>query len=108
MNASLGDDPDLAGSQIKRFLILHKELDADDGELTRTRKVRRRIVAERYENLINALYSDADHVSVEARVSSRMAAKASSRPTFKFVTLRSAVVNRCARPADRKAAGIAP
>ncbi len=68
VNASLGDDPDLAGSQIKRFLILHKELDADDGELTRTRKVRRRIVAERYENLINALYSDADHVSVEARV----------------------------------------
>ena len=67
VNASLGADPALAGSRIRRFLILHKELDADDGELTRTRKVRRRIVAERYENLIDALYSDADHVPVEAR-----------------------------------------
>ena len=68
VNASLGADPALAGSRIRRFLILHKELDADDGELTRTRKVRRRIVAERYENLIDALYSDADQVAVEARV----------------------------------------
>jgi long-chain acyl-CoA synthetase len=47
----------LAPSQIRRFLILHKELDADDGELTRTRKVRRRIIAERYEPLVEALYS---------------------------------------------------
>ena len=68
VNASLAGDPDLSGSQIKRFLILHKELDADDGELTRTRKVRRRIIAERYKELIDALYSDTDHVSVEARV----------------------------------------
>ena len=68
MNRDIAGDPDLAGSQIKRFLILHKELDADDGELTRTRKVRRRIIAERYGELIDALYSDADHVEVEARV----------------------------------------
>ena len=47
----------MAPSQIRRFLILHKELDADDGELTRTRKVRRRIIAERYEPLVEALYS---------------------------------------------------
>lgn len=68
VNADLANDPHLGTSQIKRFLILHKELDADDGELTRTRKVRRRIVAERYADLIAALYSDRDEVHVEAEV----------------------------------------
>jgi long-chain acyl-CoA synthetase len=57
VNRDLAAEPALAPSQIRRFLILHKELDADDGELTRTRKVRRRIVAERYEPLVEALYS---------------------------------------------------
>ena len=56
-NRDLAAEPSLAPSQIRRFLILHKELDADDGELTRTRKVRRRIIAERYEPLVEALYS---------------------------------------------------
>ena len=68
VNRSLAADAALAGSQIHRFLLLHKELDADDGELTRTRKVRRRIIAERYEPLIEALYGDADHVEVETQV----------------------------------------
>ena len=68
VNRTLAGDRALAGSQIKRFLLLHKELDADDGELTRTRKVRRRIIAERYEPLIEALYGDADHVEVESQV----------------------------------------
>ena len=68
VNADLAADPHLAGSQIKRFLILHKELDADDGELTRTRKVRRAIVAEKYADLIDALYSDKDHCPIEAEV----------------------------------------
>jgi long-chain acyl-CoA synthetase len=67
-NADLAADPQLAGAQIKRFLILHKELDADDGEMTRTRKVRRRIIAERYDELIDALYSDRDHCAIEAQV----------------------------------------
>ncbi len=57
VNRDLAAEPALAPSQIRRFLILHKELDADDGELTRTRKVRRRIIAERYEPLMEALYS---------------------------------------------------
>jgi long-chain acyl-CoA synthetase len=57
VNRDLAAEPALAPSQIRRFLILHKELDADDGELTRTRKVRRRIIAERYEPLVEALYS---------------------------------------------------
>ncbi|MBM3511455.1 MAG: long-chain fatty acid--CoA ligase [Alphaproteobacteria bacterium] len=68
VNRDLAADPNLAGSQVRRFLILHKELDADDGELTRTRKVRRRIIAERYGELIAALYGDRDHVQVEAKV----------------------------------------
>jgi len=68
VNRDLAGEPRLAESQIKRFLILHKELDADDGELTRTRKVRRTIVAEKYADLIDALYSDKDHCPIEAEV----------------------------------------
>ncbi len=57
----------MAASQIKRFLILHKELDADDGELTRTQKVRRPAIAERYAPLIAALYdgSGTCHIATE-------------------------------------------
>ena len=65
VNRDLAADANLAGSQIRRFLLLHKELDADDGELTRTRKVRRRIVAERYAPLIEALYSGAARAHIE-------------------------------------------
>ncbi len=56
VNAELASEGDLAASQIHRFLILHKELDPDDDELTRTRKVRRGFVAEKYAVLIDALY----------------------------------------------------
>ncbi len=52
-------------ARILRFLLLHKELDADDAELTRTRKVRRRLIAQRYADLISALYSQSPHVDVE-------------------------------------------
>ena len=68
VNRDLAADANLCGSQIRRFLVLHKELDADDGELTRTRKVRRRTIAERYGELIEALYSDRQAIAVEARV----------------------------------------
>ena len=68
VNKGLAFDSELSSSQIRRFLILHKELDADDGELTRTRKIRRSVIAERYDDLINALYSDSDHISVEAKM----------------------------------------
>ncbi len=68
VNADLAADPKLAGSQIHRFVVLHKELDADDGELTRTRKVRRRYIAEKYESVVHALYTDTDHCWVEAQV----------------------------------------
>ncbi|RLA15975.1 MAG: long-chain fatty acid--CoA ligase [Gammaproteobacteria bacterium] len=67
VNRDLSQETHLANSQIRRFLILHKELDADDGELTRTLKVRRSFVADRYDSLINALYSDQSecHVCTE-------------------------------------------
>ena len=51
-----------------RFLVLHKELDADDGELTRTRKVRRKIIADKFEDLINALYDGSTSVFTETEV----------------------------------------
>jgi long-chain acyl-CoA synthetase len=68
VNADLARDPKLCGSQIHRFVILHKELDADDGELTRTRKVRRGFIGEKYGTLVDALYGGHDTVHVEAQV----------------------------------------
>jgi long-chain acyl-CoA synthetase len=68
VNADLAADERLAGSQISRFLVLHKELDADDGELTRTRKVRRGFIAERYQLLVDALYGGKSEQFVETAV----------------------------------------
>ena len=68
VNRDLAAEPATAGAQIRRFLVLHKELDADDGELTRTQKVRRRFIAERYAKLVDALYSDAEIVDVATEV----------------------------------------
>ncbi|MFI4986847.1 MAG: AMP-dependent synthetase/ligase [Alphaproteobacteria bacterium] len=68
VNRDLAADPVLAGSQIRRFLLLRKDLDADDGELTRTRKVRRRFIAEKYADLIEALYSARESCEVEAQM----------------------------------------
>ena len=68
VNADLARDPKLSGSQIHRFVILHKELDADDGELTRTRKVRRGFIGEKYANIVDALYAGTDRCVVEAQV----------------------------------------
>jgi long-chain acyl-CoA synthetase len=68
VNRNLGEDAALRGAQVRRFLLLHKELDPDDQEITRTRKVRRAFIARKYAALIEALYSDRDHVKVEAQV----------------------------------------
>jgi long-chain acyl-CoA synthetase len=68
VNADLASDELLAGSQIHRFLILHKELDADDGELTRTNKVRRGYVAEKYAVLLTALYTGKNEQFIETQV----------------------------------------
>ncbi|MCM5682078.1 AMP-binding protein [Schlegelella sp. S2-27] len=68
VNADLAADEKLAGSQIARFLILHKELDADDGELTRTRKVRRGYIGEKYQVLVDALYAGKATQYIETQV----------------------------------------
>jgi long-chain acyl-CoA synthetase len=68
VNLDLSQDRELANSQIHRFLILHKELDADDGELTRSRKVRRGHIGEKYGTLVDALYGGKQLVHVEAQV----------------------------------------
>ena len=68
VNADLSVDTMLAGSQVSRFLVLHKELDADDGELTRTNKVRRGFIAEKYGALIDALYGGKTSQFIETQV----------------------------------------
>lgn len=68
VNQSVAQDPMLAGCQIHRFLVLHKELDADDGEMTRTRKVRRAVVAEKFNDLVVALDGDATTIYTETEV----------------------------------------
>lgn len=68
VNALLAAEPMMAAAQIKRFLILHKELDADDGELTRTQKVRRGFVGERYAPLVKALYDGSSEADISTEV----------------------------------------
>jgi len=68
VNADLASEDLMAGTQIHRFLVLHKELDPDDDELTRTRKVRRKFIAEKYAVLIDALYSDKRSQFIETLV----------------------------------------
>ena len=68
VNVDLADDPMLSHAQIARFLVLHKELDPDDDELTRTRKVRRGFIAEKYAPLLDALYSGKQEQFIETKV----------------------------------------
>ncbi|WP_292936841.1 AMP-binding protein [Noviherbaspirillum sp.] len=68
VNADLSSEALMSGTQIHRFLVLHKELDPDDDELTRTRKVRRRFIAEKYKVLIDALYSGKLSQYIETQV----------------------------------------
>jgi long-chain acyl-CoA synthetase len=68
VNRSLAQEPRMGGAQVARFLILHKELDADDGELTRTQKVRRGFIAERYAPLIAALYDGTKEAAISTEV----------------------------------------
>ena len=68
VNADLASEPGMADTQVQRFLVLHKELDPDDDELTRTRKVRRGFIAEKYGVLIDALYSGKAEQFIETAV----------------------------------------
>lgn len=97
VNADLASDERLAGSQIHRFLVLHKELDADDGELTRTRKVRRGFIAEKYQVLVDALYEGRSEQFIETAVKFEDGRSGSVSATL-------AILDSKVFPAQRKAA----
>ncbi len=84
VNASVAQDDMLSGCQIHRFLVLHKELDADDGELTRTRKVRRKIIEEKFDVLLAALYDESKDVFVETEVTYEDGRKGSISATLEI------------------------
>ncbi|MEX0345331.1 MAG: AMP-binding protein [Rhizobiaceae bacterium] len=83
-NKKLASEQMMAGGQIKRFLVLHKELDADDGELTRTQKVRRGFIGDRYGELIEALYDGSQEKYVETEVTFEDGRKGSIKATVKI------------------------
>ncbi|MEM6971494.1 MAG: AMP-binding protein [Pseudomonadota bacterium] len=83
-NRDLAADPMLSHCQITRFLVLHKELDADDGELTRTRKVRRKTIGEKFEDLVSALYGGATEIYTETEVTYEDGRKGSLKATLKI------------------------
>ena len=84
VNRSVAGDEMLSGCQVHRFLVLHKELDADDGELTRTRKVRRRIIEEKFGDLIDALYSGKASQYTETEVTYEDGRKGSIKATLEI------------------------
>ncbi len=101
-NRRLAQEPMMAGGQIRRFLILHKELDADDGELTRTQKVRRSFIAERYGELIEALYDGSAEKFVSTEVTYEDGRKGKISATVK---IKDAAVHRSpGRPAATREA----
>ena len=84
VNKSVAQDEMLSGCQVHRFLILHKELDADDGEMTRTRKVRRKIVGEKFNDLIEALYGGKSEIYTETEVTYEDGRKGSISATLEI------------------------
>nr|WP_325250116.1 AMP-binding protein [Amylibacter sp.] len=84
VNRSVAEDEMLSGCQIHRFCILHKQLDADDGELTRTQKVRRRIIEEKFKDLIDGLYDGSTAVSTETEVTYEDGRKGSIKATLEM------------------------
>ena len=82
VNSSVAEDPMLSGCQIHRFVVLHKELDADDGELTRTRKVRRVVIGDKFGDLVTALYDGSKQVSTETEVTYEDGRKGSIKATL--------------------------
>jgi long-chain acyl-CoA synthetase len=101
VNRDLAEEPHLAGSQIHRFLILHKELDADDGELTRTRKVRRRFVSERFRPLIDALYSSRERAEIATEVTFEDGRKGTLKADLKVRAAKTAPIPATVEPLRR-------
>jgi long-chain acyl-CoA synthetase len=85
VNADLAADERLAGCQISRFLILHKELDADDGEMTRTRKVKRGFIGDKYQVLVEAMYAGKSEQFIETAVKFEDGRSGSVSATLKIV-----------------------
>jgi len=98
VNASVAEDEMLSGCQVRRFIVLHKQLDADDGELTRTQKVRRNIIAEKYDDLIAALYDGSEQVSTETEVTYEDGRKGVIKATLQVIDA------EVAAPAEMKVA----
>lgn len=84
VNTTIAEDDMLSGCQIHRFIILHKELDADDGELTRTRKVRRRIIEDKFNDLISALYAGDTEIFTKTEVTYEDGSKGSISATLRI------------------------
>ena len=84
VNRSLADDPMLSHCQVHRFLVLHKELDADDGEMTRTRKVRRGVISEKFEDLLGALYDGSSEIYTTTEVTYEDGRKGSISATLQI------------------------
>ena len=87
VNRSLSKEELLAGAQIRRFLILHKELDADDGELTRTQKVRRNLIADRYAPLVDALYDGSAEKHIATEVTFEDGRRGTTEATVRIVDM---------------------
>ncbi|KEO54132.1 long-chain fatty acid--CoA ligase [Thioclava pacifica] len=100
VNASIAEDPMLSGCQVHRFLILHKELDADDGEMTRTRKVRRNVIGEKFADLIEALYDGRDEIYTETEVTYEDGRKGSIKATLKIADAKVASAKTMAEAAE--------
>jgi long-chain acyl-CoA synthetase len=93
VNRSVAEDPMLAHCQVERFLVLHKELDADDGEMTRTRKVRRKIVEEKFSDLIDALYSGKSEQYTETEVTYEDGRKGKIAATLQIIDAETVAVD---------------
>ncbi|OOY20303.1 long-chain fatty acid--CoA ligase [Thioclava sp. DLFJ5-1] len=100
VNESIAEDPMLSGCQVHRFLILHKELDADDGEMTRTRKVRRNVIAEKFNDLIEALYDGRDEIYTETEVTYEDGRKGSIKATLKIADAKVVAPKQMAEAAE--------
>ena len=103
VNRSLSLEPAMAAAQIRRFLILPKELDPDDGEVTRTQKVKRGFVADRYAPLIEGLYGGALEASISANIRYEDGRKGRLEATVRIVDLPPYPPARAPRPPPRKA-----
>ncbi|MGE8374911.1 MAG: long-chain fatty acid--CoA ligase, partial [Diaphorobacter nitroreducens] len=95
-NADLAAEAGMADTQVARFLVLHKELDPDDDELTRTRKVRRNFIAEKYGVLVDALYTGKAEQFIETQVKFEDGRKGSVSATLKITDAKTFPATRAA------------